>query len=258
MELNKECLKYNVYEYFNFCKKVGQRRGVGVITDKQSIFYTELVNVNLSNHEWIAMDIETSIHDENPKGYLCLRPENIHYFSLGKELIIDLPNNGELTLSQFNFLLDILEQVKKFNKENNTRTNILVGCIDNNHFVDYNPYDIDAIIKELSEMITKGIKIEEENIIGKIIDIDKQKENILFQLDLENCKTMYDIACFLKKCTMYYQDNYYGKIFNSLFSNFKEVFELFSKLDDFEQELTTNVTYDNLLEELNKYINKTK
>ena len=255
MELDKECLKYNVYEYYNFCKQVGNRRGVGVITDKQSIFYTELVNINLSNHEWIAMDIEKSIHEKNPKGYLCLRQENIHYFSLGKELIIDLPNNGDLTISEFNFLLDIFNQIKKFNIENNIKTYILINCVDNNHFRIYDPYNIDSIIEELKEMITTNIKIEDEIIIGNTVDNNKQKENILFQLDLDNCKSLKDIAIFLKKCTMYYQDSYYKNIFNSIFPNFNEVLELFSKIDDLNQNLTTIITYNNILEELKKYIN---
>ena len=256
MELDKECLKFNVYDYFNYCKQVGNRRGVGVITDKQSIFYTELINIDLSSHEWIAMDIETNIHETNPKGYLALRYENIHYFSTGKDLIIDLPNNGDLTISQYNFLLDIFNQVKKYNKENNTRTYVLIGCADNIHFRDYDAYNIDEIIKELKSMITKDITIEEEIIIGKTLNNNKQKENMIFQLDLDNCKTLYDIGIFLKKCHMYYQDSYYGEIFDSIFPNFIEVLDVFSNIEDFKQELTIKINYNNILEELNKYISK--
>ena len=256
MALDKECLKFNVYEYFNYCKEFGIKRGVGVITDKQSIFYTENMNKDLSSHEWIAMDIETSIHDVNPKGILALRAENIHYFSLGKELIIDLPNNGDLTISEFNFLVDILNQIKKYNQENNTRTNILIGCIDDIHFIDYDPYDIDSIINELKMMITKDITIEEEIIIGKTLDNNKQKENMLFQLDLDNCKNLYDIGIFLKKCNMYYQDSYYGEIFDLIFPNFIDVLEIYSNIENLKQELITNITYDNILDELNKFLSK--
>ena len=55
---------------------------------------------------------------------------------------------------------------------------------------------------------------------------------------------------------MYYQDSYYGEIFDSIFPNFIEVLDVFSNIEDFKQELTTKVTYDNILEELNKFINK--
>ena len=256
MKVDSECLKYNVYEYFNFCKQNGKRRGVGVITDKQSVFYTELINIDLSSHEWIAMDIENSIHEKNPKGRLTLRMENIHYFSLGEELIIDLPNNGDLTMSQFNFLVDIFNQIKKYNEENNTKTNILIGCIDDNHFRIYDPYNIDKIIDELKEMITKDIMIEEEITIGKTLDINKQKENMLFQLNLDNCHNLYDVAKFIKKCYMYYEDSYYGELFDSIFPDFLEVFDIFSNIEDLNQELINKVTYQNILEELNKYKNK--
>lgn len=256
MKINKECLKYNVYEYFNYCKKNGKRRGVGVITDKQSNFYTELVNIDLSSHEWIAMDMENSIHEENPLGHMTLRMENIHYFSLGNELIFDFPSNGDLTMSQFNFLIDILNQVKRFCIENNTKINIIIACVDDNHFTKYDPYNIDEIIKELKEMITTDITIEEEIIIGKSLDYNKQKENMLFQLDLNNCYNLYDIAKFLKKCYMYYEDSFYGELFDSIFPNFLEVFENFSNIDNLNQDLINKITYQNILDELKKYNNK--
>ena len=169
-----------------------------------------------------------------------------------------MPSNVDLTLSQYHFLLDILNQVKKYNKENNTRTHILVACEDQHHFTTYNPFEIDEIIKELQELITKTIKIEDEIIIGKTLSNDIQKENMLFQLNLDNCKTINDLLEFFKKAKMYYEDNYYGELLDSLIPNLLELWDYIPKLLELDnlQELDNSLTYQNLKKELESNINK--
>ena len=205
--IDEECLTYSFYEYLKYCENVARIRGVGLITDKQSLFYSQIDPHDNSTHEWIAMDLEHEIHPKlKVKGALLVRPENIHYFSMGKELIIDLPEDLKFTMSQYLFLEELLDQIEEYNKENpkEKKVWILINC-SGNHFRNYDTYNVLEIKKELQTMVTKDFIIEEEKIIGNTHSKEQIIKNMLYQIDLDDLENSSD------RIKQYYKDTYYKK-----------------------------------------------
>ena len=258
--INKECLKRNVYDYLKYCNENGSFKGVGIVSDKQMVFYIQLLGEEYATHDNIAVRMENEIHPESRRnGWNAIRENNIHIFSTGEELIIDLPNNGDFTRSQYLFLNEILNQVQKYNTEveETKRVWVMIGCYDRNHFQDYDRYDLEGIKEELKYLVTRDITLEEECIIGTTLELSKQKENMKFQLNLENCQTINDFFQFLKKAKRYYEDDYYGELFDSLIPNFLDIWNYLPKIsiEDGLKEFHS-LTYQNLIEKLEEFTNK--
>ena len=74
-------------------------------------------------------------------------------------------------------------------------------------------------------MVTNNITIEEEKIIGKTLDKNKIKSNILYHIDFSKCKRFIDLIDKLYICKEYNNDKYYG-------STFKEIFPSHDKIKD--------------------------
>ena len=64
-EIDKRSLKLSPYEYFRYCNKTRRIRGVAVITDKQYIFYSQLLSNDYGTHNDIEIKIENTIHPNN-------------------------------------------------------------------------------------------------------------------------------------------------------------------------------------------------
>ena len=165
--IDEKSLQFNAYEYFKNCRN---KRGVAVITDKQYIFYSQILKNDYRTHDNIGVDIETTIHpNSNRKGWDAFRKNNVYVFAVGSsDFGISLPDNGELSLTQLNFIFEILEQVDKYNKElesNNGKLKINL-TYPGDYFYDYLNSNIAEIKQKLKTMVTKEVTIEEEKIIG--------------------------------------------------------------------------------------------
>lgn len=166
------CLKFSIYDYFKFFEKCGIR-GVAVITDKQYIFYTQMLEDDDRNHNELIIDIEEKIHPKsNKKGTDALRDNNAYIITYGpKCFLISLPNNGQLSKNQMFFINDILDEIDKYNKEGKK---VLINLnFPEEHLINFKDSNTDEIRKYLYKHITEVSSNEEEIIIGKNLENDR-------------------------------------------------------------------------------------
>ena len=164
--LDEICLKLNVYDYFKFFEKCGIR-GVSVITDKQYIFYTQMLDDDNRTHNELIIDIEEKIHPKsNRKGSDALRDNNAYIITYGpKCFFISLPNNGNLSVNQVIFINDVLNEIDKYNQEGKK---VLINLdTPEGRMINFKASNTDEIRNYLYEHITEVSLNEEEIILGK-------------------------------------------------------------------------------------------
>lgn len=245
-ELEKS-LKLSPYEYVQYCNEIKYIRGVAVITDKQWIFYSQILENDYGTHNDIVMDIETEVY-HNPQYFG--RSSNAYIFLVGGEIIISMPDNGELSLSQTKFISDILEKINKYaNEEENFRKQINIGFFAKKNSC-FNITDINKIQQKLKEMTTTNITIEEEKIIGNTLTKEEIKNNLLTYLDFKNCSNMKEVIDILIRCKTYYKDSYYKETFLEIFPDYVKINDIINKYNNknMEQERVNNVTFKNVKE----------
>lgn len=239
-EIDKKSLKLNPYEYFQYCNNKRRIRGAAVITDKQCIFYSQLLDNDYGTHNDIDIKIENAIHPNNQKnGWDGYYSNHAYMASVGKELIISMPENGELTSSQAQFMLNILDQTNKFNiEQEDENKKIKIDLFDNpDHESIFDTKNIELLKQKIKSRVTNNITLEEEEIIGTTLTKEEIKQNLLTYLNLE-------------KCFKYSNDSYYKKNFNELFPDYQEVNELINILPNniLETEKTLNINFKNIKE----------
>ena len=100
-KIDERSLKLKAEDYFDYCKNNRRIRGLWVITDKQSIFYSQVLKDDYRTHDNIQIDIENEIHPNNQiENWGAIRPSHACIASAGVELEIYMPDNGKLSYSQ--------------------------------------------------------------------------------------------------------------------------------------------------------------
>ena len=257
--MNDKNLSLNLYDYLVYSQDKSVR-GVGLITDKQYIFYTQLDNSDITLDE-IYTKLENEIHPNDQRdGFKAIRDNNIHIASVGHELIIYLPDNKLLSLNQYKYIINMLNEVDRFNKENNT--NILLYASDPRLLErEIRTRDINEFKEKISSLVTKEFVIDEESIIGSTLDNNSIIESMRYHIDLEDSLCLLDVKVSLKRCNKYYNDSYYKEYLLNIFPDFIEVYNLINRFnyDDLLDEVS-GVNYSNvkdiLLSKLNDYSKK--
>ena len=253
MMLDEGCLKLGICDYLKYFDRFGGTRGVAVITDKQYIFYTQILDDDNRTHESLIIDIEENIHPlSNRKKYDTLRENNVYVMIYGhKYFVISLPDNGQLSRSQLSFINDVLDEVDKYNKLEKKK--VLINLtFPGSYLVNFKDSDIVEIKEYLAKFVTRNISIEEEKIIGKTIDVEGIKENLKFHINFKDCNKIFDILTLLDWVEFTFaNDSYYKNIFNELFPDFKEVCDMNNILLQLcgmsvIYQKVENVTYNNI------------
>ena len=219
--------KMNIYDYYKYCHKVHELRGVGVITNKQYVFNTN-ENIN-DDHYNIALNIEKKIYSSNNKKNDELSNNNIHFYCYIDTFLIELPQNNKLTKSQVMLLDNILNQLSQYNNQAKDKK-VEIQLFSNNKFKEKESTNISEIKKELHENISNNIIIEEEKIIGKTLSKDIVRKNLISQVNLENCKNIQDVINIIQECIKYSNDTYYNSYIKEIFKDINEVSELLPEL----------------------------
>lgn len=255
-KIDERSLKLKAEDYFDYCKNNRSIRGLWVITDKQSIFYSQVLRDDYRTHDNIQIDIENEIHPNNQiEGWDAIRPSHASIASAGVELEIYMPDNGKLSYSQAKFITDALNIVEKFNSNEENKRKIKINL--------YEPpnkeskYDVTAIedIKllkdKLQNEITHNIDIEEEKIIGTTLPKEQVINNILSNLNAPY-RNVDELSLLLGKCKSYINDDYYKDIFKELIPNYKNIKKLFDILKELyiQSDKIETMTLDNLEETL--------
>ena len=246
--IDKRSLELNAYEYFKQCHN---KRGVAVITDKQYIFYSQILKDDYRTHDNIVVDIETTIHpNSNKKDWDAFRDNNVYVFAVGPgNFRIDFPDNSELSMAQATFILELLKQVDRYNEEVEDNNKVEV-CVANtrNYLKDWEKTDTSKIREVLPKMVTKKIKIEEERIIGQTLSKEQIESNLIFHIGLKDCTSIKEIISVLDKCYTYYNDSYYRDTFCEIFPNYSKLVNMKDILYNLNitNEKVQNVTFENI------------
>ena len=231
--INEESLEKDIYEYLKYCREEGVIRGVGIVTDYQYIFYSQLLKDDYAAHESIVMKLEDYIHpDDVGNVWASFRDNHVYIFSWGKKIDINLPADETLSTNQYKFLCGILDDIDKFNREvtDDRKVKIDVYTSIKGRFDKYNLLDVKRIKDELLTMVTREIKIENQKVIGKTLDEKDIKESILFNIGLRKSMTIKELLSSLNMCKEYYDVDYYHNTFCNIFSNYLECLEMIKVL----------------------------
>ena len=158
----------NIYKYLesSIDKTV---RSVLVITDKQSVFYIQNEFDDIT-HDKMYIKIENSIHPNDIKeGWSAIRNNNIHIASVGHEFIIYLPEDRTLSMNQYTFLCNMIDEAERFNIDKNKKI-LLCALYYSNMQEKIKTRNPKEMRDKLYSLVTKEIHIEEEKIIGDILD----------------------------------------------------------------------------------------
>lgn len=231
--IDDESLKKGIYDYLKYCKEERVIRGVGIVTDYQYIFYSQLLKDDYAAHESIVMKLEDYIHpDDVGNVWASFRDNHVYIFSWGKKIDINLPTDETLSINQYKFLCGILDDIDKFNREvtEDKKVKIDVYTSKKGKFDEYNLLDVQKIKDELLTMVTREIKIENQKVIGKTLDEKDIKESILFNIDLRKSMTIKGLLSSFNMCKEYYDVDYYHDTFCNIFPNYLECLEMIKVL----------------------------
>ena len=255
-KIDERSLKLKAEDYFDYCKNNRSIRGLWVITDKQSIFYSQVLRDDFRTHDNIQIDIENEIHPNNQiEGWGAIRPSHACIASAGVELEIYMPDNGKLSYSQAKFITDALNIVEKFNSNEENKRKIKINLYEPpNKESKYGVTaieDIKLLKDKLQNEITHNIDIEEEKIIGTTLPKEEVINNILSNLNAPY-RNVDELSLLLGKCKSYINDDYYKDIFKELIPNYKNIEKLFDILKELyiQSDKIETMTLDNLEETL--------
>lgn len=260
--IDERSLKLTPEEYFNYCKKKSIR-GLWVITDKQSIFYSQVIKDDNNTHDNIQINIENEIHPHNQiNGWNAIRSNHAYIASIGEELIITMPDNGQLSYSQAKFIIDILNIVEKFNSNNENIRQIKIDLFEpprkESVFNKSTKEEIEILKNKIQSEITPNIIIdkEQEEIIGTTLSKEEIKENIISNLNINSYQTLDALSLFFYNCSLYYQDDYYQDIFKEIMPNYNKIIKLYNNLTKLYQDSIpiNKITLDNLEDKLKDLI----
>ena len=217
--LGKAFTNLNLYDFYKGeIQNNSMHRAVAVITSKQMVFYAQLEpdkEIDKESHAKIA----TLLHNQLEPGVDKCFPlgdfdGDAHIFSAGKYVIIDLPNNGQLSKMQAYFIITILNQFKKLNTRvanGENKINIFF-CSYNPKYKEakFNPYDINAMKSAVLHSITPNFMVHEEKIIGKTLPDERVLlENTIIKIMLITLKRDYLLVfmmdIFINICKLFFQ-----------------------------------------------------
>ena len=219
-KINPESLKRNVYEYLKYCKQNRTVRGVGIITSKQFVFYSQVGQSDYMTHDELMVTIEQLIHPIERTGWDAIRPQDASLALIGNTIFFYLPDTEELTYSQFEFLNKVLDQIEKYNQEVELKEHARLICYKKEELDTQN---VESMRKKLETHISKSFSLEEERIIGETLTKEQIIKTMQDQLNIKSCKTLDDFVLCLVQCEEYKMDSYFQPYFDEMFQDYQEI-----------------------------------
>lgn len=173
--IQKKNLELSPYELLK--KSKGESvKGVGVVTDQQGIFYSKLDSNDFKTHYGICKDIEKEIYPNLTRSEIEERiNDNTYIFLTEYDAIIHFPENIQISLSQFYFILEFIKDISKYNREVDEKIPITLHWY--GKIIDlYDIYEIsEEKAREWSKMIRPSHDLKDEKIIGKVYSSNHEK-----------------------------------------------------------------------------------
>ena len=149
-----------------------------IVTDKQcAMLIANDKNIDATHSNLISY-IEQAIHpSDETSGWLTYKLHDAYLLLEGPELMINLPLDGNLSVNQACFIIDIIDKICKFNLLNDDM--ISIDVISTNDYQSYRTHTINTILKHIISLITKDYVTQDEIIIGKTdININNIKRKV--------------------------------------------------------------------------------
>ena len=224
--LDKVGFGKSVYDYL---KAYRRTRGVGVITDSQSIFYTQFLDRSYgATHDELTARIEDIIHHQDI-GMGNFYDNHIYIFAIADYFYINFPDDGTLSMNQYKYLCDVLDQIDKFNNESSERKKTHITFfgrteLQNKFIREFDEVqDISKMKEKLKKLITPSVDIQKEVIIGKTLSEEELTQSILFNIGIKDIMTVDEVRLMLKMCTKYYSNENYRDAFLKIFPKYEEI-----------------------------------
>jgi len=255
--INNECLKFSIKEYLDYCNNKKNIRAVGVITDKQFIFYSQVLKEEVPSHIWMVNKIENAIHPSNQQnGISAVRDYNVYIFATGANWFeILLPQIDAISLSQYEFLIDCIKQLEEYNQNVEKETHKVNYNIINSNGNKIKGNQVEELKENIKRYIVKNVVIEDEKILGKTLSKENKIKCLSFHIDLSNCKTLQELCFYIINFDKYYLDEFYQDLFLELFPDYKDIRDVCIYINSIglDDDLREIVTIENIKEILFKY-----
>lgn len=207
--------KISIYDFLKLSIETGYWYKLGgMITNKQVVF--QVARGDFDDHWSMEIKINKSVFPNRRYDAYNTYKDAIYVFGLGNSISIDLPNR--VSFQQYQILLDIINQIKKFEKDYDKK-------------IEY--FDSDAILKEAQKKLIISYPIEsDEIIVGKSIDeqIIINSLNSELKESIENCNDYLKLTNIARRISDFYEDGFYKKSILKLIPNAEKIYKINEKI----------------------------
>ena len=256
--------------------------GVGAyfITDKQLLFKSYLRNEeddgrDMYGHPKIFKEIDEKIYDDNEMNpNTNRRPYNIYiymsknYYSGYMQFLISLPETGYISLSEYIFLSNVLDELDEFNKYRNLsedKCKYISILKSDKDYEDLNVIEAKRVIRgctighqNLHKEKMIGELQGEDDITGEVLSEDDIIRVISYYIDFSKCNDFNDLLNMMNLCDRYYNDSYYHDFFVKIFPNYLATYNIVDKINrlNIDNIIISGLSFDNIYETLNNIYNR--
>lgn len=165
LKMLKSDLKIGVYDHFS---NYYNTRGVGIITDKQFVFYTQTNAHDGFNHDNAMTFLDTRIYPFKNYGGFYRYGEDIVFASQREYAYLDVPEY--ISKPQYLFLIHIIDELNRYNINHSKKVNITVENMSTRKSISsMSDVDIKKFVNE-NFMIRQIREEPREVIIGKTFE----------------------------------------------------------------------------------------
>jgi len=168
MIMDDKSLEISVYEHF---KDYFNTRGVGIITDKQFVLYTQNNMYDGFNHDSAMPYLDKKIYPYKHYEGFYRNSKDISFASMSENLYFFMPDNDYISNNQYQFLLYMLDEIEKYNNQADERKKVTIHIYGKTNDMSISSSDIDDVKQFISRISIRNIIPEkEEIIIGKTLN----------------------------------------------------------------------------------------
>ena len=176
--MDEKSLNTNLYEHF---KNNFDRKGVGIITDRQIASWCQY-KLDGFMHNTAIPYLNKMIYPTIKKEIFNSSKEDILFASQIQYMSIFMPTRETITRNQYVFVMNILDEIEKYNKEASEEKRISLDTFCGNDVVN----GIDNARNYINHMMIRdSFNYKDENIVGKTltdIDINRADEMVLLRI----------------------------------------------------------------------------
>lgn len=168
MIMDDKSLEIGVYEHF---KDYFNTRGVGIITDKQFVLYTQNNMYDGFNHDSAMPYLDKKIYPYKHYEGFYRNSKDISFASMSEDLYFFMPDNDYISKNQYQFLLYMLKEIERYNNQADERKKVTIHIYGKTNDMSISSSDIDDVKQFISRISIRNIISEkEEIIIGKTLN----------------------------------------------------------------------------------------